>query len=169
MKRFLIMRHAKSAWDQPGLADHDRPLNGRGQKAAKAMGSWIAQEGLTPDAALLSSATRVAETWARASAQWASVPAALGDRALYMAWPNIIVDLLREMDEDAQTVILVNHEPTVSALAEVLAAPPIAPDCARAFLHYPTAAVAVLEFDGAWADVGPQTMRFARFQVPKEL
>lgn len=169
MKRFLIMRHAKSSWAEPGLDDHDRPLNGRGRKAASAMGAWIAQEGLVLDAVLLSSARRAVETWERASANWAQAPVAMGDRSLYMAWPQPIIEALRETDPDANTVMLVNHEPTVSALAEVLARPPIPEACTRAFMHFPTGAVAVLEFDGDWHRAGPQTMQFTRFQVPKEL
>ena len=169
MKHFLIMRHAKSAWDDPLVADHDRPLNGRGRKAAPAMGRWVADQGLIPDAVLLSSAKRVAETWALASGEWENPPMAMGDRGLYMAWPGRVIDVLKEVDPDAKTVMLINHEPTVSALAEVLAKPPIPKECARAFAHYPTAGVCVLEYDGEWAEVGAQSMRFARFQVPKEL
>lgn len=163
------MRHAKSAWDDPLMEDHDRTLNKRGRNAADAMGVWLAQEGLVPDEVLLSSAKRTVETFQRASAAWENAPPAMGDRDLYMAWPARILTQLREIDPDARTVLLLNHEPTVSALAEVLVKPPIEKPQARAFLHFPTAAVAVLETDKDWAQVGPQTMRFARFQVPKEL
>lgn len=169
MKRFLIMRHAKSSWGDPDLRDHDRPLNKRGRAAATDMGTWIADQGLVPNAALLSSAKRVAETWQRASAQWPAKPAAIGDRDLYMAWPARIIEMLRTVDEDAQTVMLVNHQPTVSALAHDLARKPVEAACARAFDHFPTAAVAVFEHDGAWAETDLHQMHFAHFQVPKEL
>lgn len=168
-RRFLIMRHAKSSWAEPGLADHDRPLNKRGRAAATAMGDWLAAEGLIPDEVLLSSAARTVETLLRISEHWDNAPAALGDRELYMAWPAKVIEMLRRVDSDARTVMLVNHEPTVSALAEVLSAPPIPDNCARAFRHYPTAAVAVLDTEKRWAEVGPETMRFTHFQVPREL
>ncbi|MEM9850391.1 MAG: histidine phosphatase family protein [Pseudomonadota bacterium] len=168
-RRFIAMRHAKSAWDDPELSDHDRPLNARGRRAADAMGLWLAERGLIPDAVILSSATRVTETWRRISAPWPSRPPALGDRGLYMAWPARVIETLREVDPDAGTVLLINHEPTISALVEVLAAPPIDADAARAFLHYPTAAVSVLAYDGPWTEAGPGTMRFETFQIPKEL
>lgn len=169
MRRFLIMRHAKSSWDTPGLPDHDRPLNKRGRAAATAMGRWMAAEGLVPDAVLLSSARRAVETWERASAEWPERPLALPDRALYMAWPQQILEALRGVDAEARTVLLVNHQPSISALAELLARPPVAPECARAFEHFPTAAIAEMHHEANWAEAGPRAMRFARFQVPKEL
>lgn len=168
-RRFLIMRHAKSSWAEPGLSDHDRPLNKRGRAAASAMGAWLASEGLIPDEVLVSSAARTVETLLRISEDWTDAPMALGDRELYLAWPAKVIDMLREVDADADTVLLVNHEPTVSALAEVLSKPPIPDACARAFRHFPTAAVAVLETEAPWAAVGPETMRFVRFKVPKDL
>ena len=151
------------------MDDHDRPLNKRGRAAADAMGEWLAAEGLVPDEVLLSSAARTVETFLRASKFWGNPPVAIGDRDLYMAWPARIITLLQAVDQDAETVLLLNHEPTVSALAEVLAQAPIDPAQSRAFRHFPTAAVAVMETEQAWAEVGPQSMRFARFQVPKEL
>ena len=59
----MLFRHAKSSWNDTRLSDADRPLSGRGLKAAKAMGRTIAAKGLQPDLVLVSPARRVAETW----------------------------------------------------------------------------------------------------------
>ena len=62
MKTLLLMRHAKSSWSEPGLADHDRPLNKRGKQAAPEMGKLLRKEGLVPDLILCSTARRSRQT-----------------------------------------------------------------------------------------------------------
>ncbi len=62
MKTLLLLRHAKSSWNDPSLADHDRPLKKRGRKAAPRMGRWLQENGLRPDCVLCSTATRARET-----------------------------------------------------------------------------------------------------------
>ncbi|MEE3099475.1 MAG: histidine phosphatase family protein, partial [Pseudomonadota bacterium] len=87
MHRLVLMRHAKSDWGDPGLGDHDRPLNDRGRRAAPRMGAWLAAQGAFPDAALLSSARRVQETWAGVldgAGRTASPPPARTERGLYL-------------------------------------------------------------------------------------
>ena len=60
--QLILMRHAKSSWDDPAAADFDRPLNGRGRRSAKALGHWLRQRGWLPDRVLCSSARRTRET-----------------------------------------------------------------------------------------------------------
>ena len=62
MKTLLLMRHAKSSWDDPDVADHDRPLNKRGKKDAPRMGQWLAEQGLTPEVIVTSTAKRARKT-----------------------------------------------------------------------------------------------------------
>ncbi|MEL7089640.1 MAG: histidine phosphatase family protein, partial [Planctomycetota bacterium] len=57
-RTLILMRHAKSSWDDPGLTDHDRPLNRRGRLAAPLMAAWLAEIDAAPDHALVSSAIR---------------------------------------------------------------------------------------------------------------
>ena len=66
--RLLLLRHAKSSWKDTQLSDVERPLSGRGLKAAKAMGRTIAAKGLRPDLVLVSPARRAAQTWEIAAA-----------------------------------------------------------------------------------------------------
>ena len=60
-RRLILMRHAKSSWDNPFAEDHQRPLNGRGKRSAKAIGEWLRAQGYLPDQILSSSATRTRE------------------------------------------------------------------------------------------------------------
>ncbi len=62
LNRLLLMRHAKSDWNQPGLNDRQRPLNERGEKAANLMGNWLVQQNLIPDVILASPANRTQQT-----------------------------------------------------------------------------------------------------------
>ncbi len=64
MKRLLLLRHAKSSWHDPSLADFDRPLNQRGRAAARMMGDYLVRKGLLPDLVLCSAAQRARETLA---------------------------------------------------------------------------------------------------------
>ena len=69
MRELLLLRHAKSSWDDRSLADRDRPLAPRGERAAPAMARWMAGEGLLPDRVLCSPAVR---TWRRTTSSAAS-------------------------------------------------------------------------------------------------
>ncbi len=62
MRQLLLLRHAKSSWDDPRLSDHARPLNARGRRAARAMAAAMRDLGLAPDVVLVSSARRTLQT-----------------------------------------------------------------------------------------------------------
>ena len=62
MRRLSLLRHAKSDWDDPSIDDFYRPLNGRGKKAAKAMGQYLLEQGVKFDLVVASPAARVVET-----------------------------------------------------------------------------------------------------------
>ena len=62
MRRLLLLRHAKSSWDDPALSDHARPLNSRGRKAAAAVAQLFHRLTLAPDLVLVSSARRTLQT-----------------------------------------------------------------------------------------------------------
>lgn len=170
MKTVILFRHAKSAWDDPDLADHDRPLNARGRLSAPLMGVWLAARGLVPDHVICSSSLRTRETWALARAVLPGAPEAAVAPRLYHADPETMLALLRAAPDAAACVAMIGHQPGISAFARLLAADPVAPACARAFQHYPTGAVAVLEVDAdRWADVVPGAARFTVFAAPREV
>ena len=62
MRQLLLLRHAKSSWDDPGLSDHARPLNARGRRAAAAIAGAMRELRLSPDLVLVSSARRTLQT-----------------------------------------------------------------------------------------------------------
>mgnify|MGYP001057991490 CR=1 FL=1 len=120
MKTLLLMRHAKSSWNQPGLADHDRPLNKRGQQAAPEMGKLLRKEGLIPDMILCSTARRSRET-AEALAKACGYAGKIeSQRDLYSSDAACYMDILRHLPDQANCVLLVGHNPETEQLLEVL-------------------------------------------------
>jgi phosphohistidine phosphatase len=163
MKRLIVMRHAKSAWDDPDLPDHDRPLNDRGRRAAPVMGAWLADQGLVPDQVLTSSSRRTLETLAGLGL--GAVPA-LVLPALYHAHPAKILAALCDHGQGA-SVMLLGHNPGLSAFVARLVASPL--DHPR-FADMPTAAVLVATLDlSDWAEADWGMAGAQRFVTPRDL
>ncbi|NNL47867.1 MAG: histidine phosphatase family protein [Acidimicrobiia bacterium] len=120
MKRLLLLRHAKSDWDSGVAGDHDRPLAGRGRKAARATGRFIALAGLEPDYAITSSAIRARTTLALAmeSGDW-TCPVN-ETRELYHAGVADVLAVVAESPEPDSSVMIVGHQPTWGGVVEAL-------------------------------------------------
>ncbi len=166
MLTLILMRHAKSSWAARGQADVDRPLNGRGRRAAAAIGDWLAARDLLPDAALVSAAARTRETWDRLGPAFAAIPASFRPD-LYHAGPEAMLRALRGAPAGASRVLMLGHQPGIGEAARrLLAAAPDDPD----FHRYPTAATAAIVFDvPAWTDVAWGAGRLADFVIPARL
>jgi phosphohistidine phosphatase len=120
MKTLLVLRHAKSSWNDPALDDHERPLNKRGQRDAPRMGELVREYGLIPDVVISSDAVRARRT-AEAVAEAARYAGEiLLDPHLYMARPADILSLLPTVRENAETVMIVGHNPGLEELIEQL-------------------------------------------------
>lgn len=145
MIELVLVRHAKSDWGDPGLDDHERPLNGRGERDAPAMAERLAQTGVKVERIVSSTAVR-----ARTTA--GAFGAALGgevelDPELYAAPGSTL--LAKAVEAGARTVMVVAHNPGISDLAARLSGGGIE--------HMPTCAVARFEWDaGSWDEVGSQ-------------
>lgn len=164
-RTLILIRHAKSDWDDPRLTDHQRPLNARGRRAAPRIGAWLATQGLAPGEALVSDATRTRETWGYIAAQLPDAPAPTLHPTLYLASPEAMLTHLR--GATAPVVAMVGHNPGTAALARLLVdTPPIHPSFGR----YPTAATTVLDFDiDSWQEVEPGTGHARAFVIPRDL
>ncbi len=132
MKSLLIMRHAKSSWEEAEVADHDRPLNKRGRRDAPRMGELLRREGVLPDLILCSTAAR-----ARATAAAVTETAGYGGeikykRSLYAAPPDAYLRALRGLPERYERVMIIGHNPGLEELLEMLTGDA---------QHLPTAAV----------------------------
>lgn len=147
MKRFVIVRHAK-ATHQPGFADQDRPLTGRGRRDAERAGTWLRDQGVVPDLVLCSPARRTRETWERLGAVLDPGGSAGVDydERLYLAPDDALLELAAITPDDVATLLLVGHNPAVQQLAAGLTG--------QRDLPFPTSAIAVVEV-GSWARLVP--------------
>ncbi len=121
MKTLLVLRHAKSSWNESGLADHDRPLNERGERDAPRVGKLLREQRLAPDIIISSDAVRTRMT-AAAVAEAAEYAGAIRfEPLLYHAAPDDILVVLRAAPEpDADTVMIVGHNPGLEGLVAQL-------------------------------------------------
>jgi phosphohistidine phosphatase len=165
-RRLVLMRHAKAEATAP--TDHERALADRGRSDAEAAGRWLGEQGITPDAALVSDALRTRQTWAEvvAGAGWDESLADFSE-ALYAAGDDSVFDLLRETDPAVSTLVVVGHNPTMAYVAELLDDGEGDDDATTGMVTrgFPTCALAVFAVDGPWSDLGPGTGRLEAFHV----
>ncbi|MEM6421105.1 MAG: histidine phosphatase family protein [Pseudomonadota bacterium] len=170
MKMVILLRHAKSSWANPDLEDHDRPLNKRGKAAAPLIAEWMLRSGYRPDRVLCSSSKRTRQTLKRMRETMPDLPQTIVEPRLYHADPGVMFELLSEQPASAQSVLVLGHQPGLSAFARKLVNGHVRPRCTRAFQHFPTAAAAVLTLPVAqWEDLAPNSAAFIDFAVPREL
>jgi len=163
-RRIVVMRHAKA--EQVAASDLERRLLDRGYADAAEAGAWLAGRGVSADHALVSAATRTRETWEALAqaAGWTLEPSV--DQGLYSAGPETVLDLMRLTPEEAVTLVVVGHNPAAAYVANMLDDGEGDTEATNEMaMGYPAAAVTVLEYDGAWADLGPATARVVAFHV----
>ncbi len=164
MGMLLVMRHAKSG-RAIGVADHDRPLNDRGQRDAWAAGEMLA--GYPIDRVLCSTSIRTRQTWSQALLGGA--PQAVVDYlpGLYEAGLADLRQPLRILPRAVSTALLIAHFPGVIELVEHLAIPDDHPAWHAIAAGYPTSAIAVLRFDCPWPALDAGTCRLVDYRIPR--
>ncbi|TXH36214.1 MAG: histidine phosphatase family protein [Rhodospirillaceae bacterium] len=175
MKRLMLLRHAKSAWDQPDLSDAERPLAKRGIKAAPLIGRYIMAEGLIPDLVLCSAAVRAKQTWDLVSATWPHQPRRQQLASLYMATPRDMLSTAREYGGDSDCILIVGHNPGIGDLAAWLVNQGDDAEIRKMREKFSTAALAVIDLPiESWRDFHDTTVsawngQLVRFVVPHDL
>lgn len=164
-RTLILMRHAKSGWDDPTLDDTDRPLNDRGRKAAPLIADWLAQNQYLPEKALVSSARRTLETWERMANRLPGTLSVESTAALYLAGPDVILNAIK--NQTAASLLVICHNPGIAMFAEQIVA---SPPNHRGFSRYPTAATCVISFNGdAWSNINWRQGKVVDFTVPRDL
>ncbi|WP_454295023.1 SixA phosphatase family protein [Salana multivorans] len=167
MPTLILLRHAKA--EAHNLEDFQRSLALRGRRQAIAVGEALTEEGLVPDLALVSAAARTKQTWELLASRLPREVPATVTRELYETGPRSVVDLVREIDDDVSTLIVVGHEPVMSWTAARLAGPGSDPLLAEQVqLGIPTAARCVLEVPGSWAELDRGGARLVAVARPRE-
>jgi phosphohistidine phosphatase len=168
-RTLYLLRHAKSSWDDAGLSDHDRPLAPRGQRAVKKLAAHVREAGIAPELILCSTA-------ARTRATIDPLRKALGDPEirhlpeLYAAWDDALLDIVRHVEPEPRSLLLVGHNPGLQSLAVLLAGSGDGELRLRLEEKLPTGALVTLTFRAdSWAAVGPGSGRLTGYVVPREL
>lgn len=172
MKSLTLLRHAKSGWDDPVARDYDRPLNERGRRAAQLMGSHAQSAAFDVDSIISSPAVRCTETLDLFQpAAGLGTMEAHWDRRIYLASSATLIDVLRDLNDDDNSVLMVGHNPGMEDLILDLV-----PDDGSSPLRdlaeekFPTSSLATMELDVAsWADVDMRTARLTMFVRPRDL
>lgn len=171
MLTLSLLRHAKSSWSGTPLEDFERPLSRRGEKAAPRMGAFMARRGLAPDLILCSPAVRARQTLELVLPRLKRKPEVVYDEALYLASPGAMLKRIRKVGGEVSHAMLVGHNPGLEELVlELAGSAAVEDDIAALGDKMPTAALAVLLFDGdLWSRVKRGTGRLDLFMTPKRL
>jgi phosphohistidine phosphatase len=160
-RTLVLLRHAKA--ETPGEEpDIERRLTARGESDADAAGSWLADEGLRPDLVICSPAVRTRKTWQGAAVALAqaepegAAPEVHYEPTLYAGGRTEVIDLLRAVPEDVQTVLVVGHNPTMSDVSRLLG------HQGQEVAELKTCGLAVHRDEGPWSDVEPGSMELVK-------
>lgn len=172
MHQLLLLRHAKSSWEQKELPDHERPLNPRGRRAAAQMRDKMDTLGLAPDLVLVSSAVRCRQTL-EALEPWAETPLVERSERLYNASAAVLLGALHDVKETVRSVLVVAHNPGLHELAMQLVGAHAMTfadaDLRKLSEGYPSGALCEFSVSGPWRTLGDGGGRLVRFICPREL
>ena len=170
MATLFLLRHAKSSWEDPYLADYDRPLAPRGEKAARRMAEHFRDEQTHPALVLCSPARRAADTFAMVRTGMDDDVEVRVEDNLYGAAAGDVLQRLRRVDIDVPSVMVVGHNPTLHDLANALAGDGEHTAMENLRLNFPTCALAVLDLGStSWAELGRGDAYLSQFVLPRQL
>lgn len=162
MKRFYLVRHAKSSWTQPSLNDHDRTLDDWGNKDAKIMAKLIMHEYGVPDLIHSSTAKRALET-AVHFANCFNLPLEQlkKDKGLYLCDIEDIITTLTQLKESINSVMIFGHNPGITYFANVI--------CEANIYDVPTCGVLIIDVNvDQWSNLDASLFKFVAFRKPKQ-
>ena len=167
MRTLLLLRHAKSSWADPSLADADRPLAPRGERAARAIGRYLYEKRVRPELVLCSPSLRTRRTFEAIEPSLGRDVLIEYEQELYGASADELLARLREVPGSTGSVLVLGHNPGLHELAVSLAGRGARLDGLRE--SFPTAALATLALEDGWRDLRPGAAELVDYVVPKEL
>ena len=146
-RTLFLLRHAKSDWSG-GEPDVARPLSKRGRRQAPEAGRWLAANAGGIGLAVVSPAERARSTWGLAAEQLGARPRTRIDDRVYAAGGRELLEVVRGLPDDLDTVVLVGHNPGLEDLVSLLTGE---------WVPMPTSALAVVAVTGSWSAAGPSS------------
>ena len=169
MKILTLLRHAKSGWDDPVSRDFDRPLNPRGRRAARTVGTEMKAQALDFDLVLASPARRVQETLEEVAATFGPLRRRLDER-LYLASVPTLLEIVRETTDEVGRLLLAGHNPGLEEIALRLSRRGSDRLRGEVAVKYPTGTLVEIELPvGRWADVAEGEGTIVRLIRPRDL
>ena len=160
MKKLVIIRHAKSDWDDSSLDDFDRHLNNQGLKDATLMGKLLKEKDLLPDFIISSPAKRAITTAEIIAKEVGYEKVITQNQYIYEAYVNTLQEIVSYMHDSNDIVFLLGHNPGVSALAYMLR------DMKESI---PACASIEIDFDcDSWMDVSKENSSLVSYDFPKK-
>jgi phosphohistidine phosphatase len=170
MRRLMLLRHAKSDWSTSGTPDRARPLNARGEAAARLMGGYMARHDLIPQRVLCSPAQRTRETWDAIASQWPAEVEVAWEDGLYAATPQAILSIITSEGDPARVLLVIGHNPGLQEAAELLIAAGNVTLRERLREKFPTGALAVIDFAAdRWSRIHERSGRLDRYVTPRSI
>jgi phosphohistidine phosphatase len=168
MKTLLILRHAKSDWDDPGLADFDRPLTRRGRRDAPGMGKVLALFDSVPDRIISSPALRARQTAELVAEACGYRTSIFWEDSFYGGGSEDLIRFLRSLPNSVERPLLIGHNPVLEETVSILLHPP-GPDWSESsVIRIPTAGLACLELDiMEWGELEPGDAVLCWFLIPQ--
>lgn len=163
MKTLILVRHAKSSWNDSSLRDEARPLNKRGLRDAPEMGRRLAERGVVPDVIVSSPAVRARTTAELIAAELISrellsEDALVIDHRLYATDASGLLSIIAECDDALDSLVVVGHDPEISDLSRRFS--PLTPPMV-------TCAVLELNFDqSSWRELAAHSLVSKHFDSP---
>ena len=170
MKTLFLLRHGKSSWADPSLVDFDRPLNGRGRKAAARMGAFMAEEGLKPDFIYSSSSARTKETFWRFQESFGEELEVEFVDDLYHSSSILMLNRVQNAPSQKNSLMLIAHNPGIHDAALRFLGYGSPADINRLDFKFPTGALVQFSFRAeVWWDVNFEEGKLERLVFPKDL
>ena len=166
MKQILLMRHAKSSWENEHLQDFERPLSPRGIADAPMMGKFIKRAGYTPEFVIASPAQRAKETLLHVADKTSLDHAQIAwDQDLYFGSVENYIRAIQSAPSNTETIMLVGHNPLMEHTAGWLSG-----SRERVSFRMPTAAIVCLEsYAINWDQINTGTCQVKWMMIPKAI
>lgn len=173
MKYLYLLRHAKSSWDPPGVADRERALNARGIRACGLLANHFRECGIVPSVVWCSTARRTRETLERifVRAGWDLTATHINYADdLYLASPDTIAAHVRLSGDQAGSVLVVGHNPGIAELARSITGKDPSNLCTALEHKYPTGGLATFVYPGdRWDGLTDGSCTLRSFITPRDL
>lgn len=165
-KRLLLLRHALASWPSTGAKDYDRPLDPSGFAIIDDLAQKIAAQGLAPDAVICSSALRTRQTLEHLQKFWQKTPMIEFNDQLYSGNASDYLQAIHDfgyLNEDQHSLMLIGHNPSIEDLTFALTQNQSSMVFDRLRAGFPTAGLAVFEFDMSFDAIVPRKGELVSF------